>query len=64
MVSSRVTGCLELAWWLWRAISSDVTLATVAWFDSWPAFSETRALWRAIRGRIQSDRAAEAAVLV
>ena len=33
--SSRATGCLRAIWWHWRAISSAVTLVTVASFDTW-----------------------------
>ena len=32
--SPRATGSLEATWWPWRAISGDVTLATVASFGN------------------------------
>ena len=39
----------------WQAIWSDVTVATVASFDTWAAFSGTRALWGAISMKISVD---------
>ena len=48
-------GCLAAPRCSWRATRNDVTLATVAWFDTWPAFSKTRRLWGAISVEISVD---------
>ena len=45
-------GRVRASRWPWKAVSSAVTLATVAWF-LWVAISETRRLWGAFRARIR-----------
>ena len=49
-----------MIWWLWWPISSAVTLATMASFDTWPAFSKTRRLWGAIPVEISMEMRGQA----